>query len=205
MSRSRARTRGATLCAVALSGAVVAGCSSGGSTGVTATASTTTSTTTAVTTTSTTAAPLVGGATTPVSTPIQGHAKLTGIKAGDQGGFDRITFTFTGGLPGYAVRYIARPVQADASGQTIEVAGDSILQIHMAGASGVDLSGGKVTKTYTGPNRFSPTTPTVAELVDAGDFEDVLTWVAGVRGKDLPFKVTTDTAAGQLIIDIAHP
>ena len=133
---------------VAITGGLAVACSSSGSrrgaTGVQSGATTTTSAT--VTSTSTTVAPPVGGALTPVSTPIQGHAKITAVRAADQGGFDRVTLQFQSGLPGYAVRYIERPVQEDGSGQTVEVAGDNVLQIHMAGATGVDLSDRKSTR-----------------------------------------------------------
>ena len=155
-------------------------------------------------TTTTTAAPgLQGASTAPVSTPDQGHTKLTTLQATNEGGFDRLTFTFTGGVPGYVVEYTSRPVQEDASGKTVEVKGDNVLRMRFAGASTVDLSGGKVTNTYTGPKRFSPATASVVEVVETGDFEDVLNWVAGVKGKP-GFKVTPDAAGGRLLVDVAH-
>ena len=164
---------------------------------------TTTASTAATVSTTTTAAPLIGASTAPVSTPMQGHTQLTAIGAEDKGSFDRLTFTFQGGLPGYGVEYINRPVQEDASGKTVIVKGDNVIRIHMAGASAVDLSNGKVTPTYGGPKRFSPPTPTVQEVVEVGDFEDVLSWAIGVKGKP-GFKVTTDAGAGKIILDVAH-
>jgi hypothetical protein len=97
-------------------------------------------------------------------------------------------------------------VQQDASGQTVQVNGDSVLRFRFAGASAVDLSGGKVTNTYTGPKRFSPNTPSIVEMVQTGDFEDVLSWVAGTKGTP-GFKVSTGAAAGtgHVVIDVAHP
>ena len=100
----------------------VAGCSGSSSRVSTGSATTTGLPGVTTSTTPTTSAPLVGASTTPVSTPIQGHAKLVAIRVGDQGGFDRVTFEFRDGLPGFHVRYISRPVQEDASGKTIEVA-----------------------------------------------------------------------------------
>jgi hypothetical protein len=140
---------------------------------------------------------------TPVSTPSQGHAKLTAVRLGDQGGFDRVTFEFTGGLPGYNVRYVSRPIQEDPTGKTVDVQGDSVLGVRFAGASGVDLSGGKVTETYTGPKRLPSTTASVAELVETGDFEDVLNWAIGTHGHPA-FKVSQDAAGLRIVIDIAH-
>ena len=181
----------------------VAGCSGSSSRVSTGSATTTGLPGVTTSTTPTTSAPLVGASTTPVSTPIQGHAKLVAIRVGDQGGFDRVTFEFRDGLPGFHVRYISRPVQEDASGKTIEVAGDSVLAVSLAGASGVDLNGGKVTETYTGPKRFTVTTPSVVELVERGDFEDVLNWAIGTHGKPA-FKVSPDAAGLRLVVDIAH-
>jgi hypothetical protein len=166
---------------------------------------TTTSSTTATSApTSTTAATLVGASTSPVSTPRAGHTKLTGLTVTNQGSFDRVTFTLRDGIPGYAVEYVGRPVLQDASGQPIEVAGDHVLQVTLSGASGVDLSGGKMTATYTGPTRIAGTTPAIAEIVRRGDFEDVLSWVIGTHGQPA-FTVSTDPAAGTVVVDLAHP
>lgn len=160
--------------------------------------------TTASTATSSTLPPLTGASTSPVSVPIDGHAKLTAVRVGNQGSFDRITFEFTAGLPGYSVQYIDRPVQADASGETVDVTGDNVLGIRFAGASGVNLDGGKVDRTYTGPKSFTPTSPAIAHLIQTGDFEDVLSWAAGVHGKP-GFQVTTLSAPDRVVVDIAHP
>src|SRR4051812_20632817 len=189
----------------ALLGSVVAistlACSSDKDTQPTTTTTTSTPTTSAVSTSTTTA--LQGAATTPVSTPDQGHSKLTALTVENKGSFDRLTYTFSSGIPGYVVEYTSRPIQEDASGKTVEVKGDSVLRMRFAGASTVDLSGGKVTETYSGPKRFSPDTPQVVEVVETGDFEDVLNWVAGVKGRP-GFKVGTNTAANQITVDIAH-
>src|SRR4051794_11859465 len=87
--------------------------STGATTVTTAPASPAVATTTTAPSPPTTGAPLVGGGVTPVTTPSQGHAKLTAIRVGDQGGFDRVTFAFSDGLPGYSVKYVARPIQED--------------------------------------------------------------------------------------------
>ena len=199
------------LAAGALCGIVLAACSGSASKIVagptTTSAVVTTASTVAGTPTTTTTAgpatPLVGGGTAPVSTPAQNHAKLVAVRVGDQGGFDRVTFEFQGGLPGYSVRFTPRPIQEDPSGKEVAVQGDNVLAVHLSGASGVDLSGGKVTQTYTGPTRFAATTPSVAELVLTGDFEDVLSWAVGTHGKPA-FKVGVDAAGQRVIVDIAH-
>jgi hypothetical protein len=196
------RPRVATVVIVLCAAALVAACWSDKNTDSTTTSTSNTTTTAAPTTTSTTGG-LAGASTTPVSTADQGHTKMTGVQVTNQGGFDRITFEFSGGLPGYTVGYTTRPVQEDASGKNVPVNGDNVLRFRFSGASTVDLSGGKVTNTYKGPKRFSPNTPSIVEMVQTGDFEDVLTWVAGTKGKP-GFKVTTDTATGRIVIYVAH-
>ena len=76
----------------------------------------------------------------------------------------------------------------------------------MEPASGADLSGEELRITYKGANRITPSTSVVTELVRTGDFEAVLTWVVGVKGKP-GFRVNqAKNAAGKpvLIIEIAH-
>ena|SRR5436190_4735531 len=167
----------------------------------------TTGSTSPSTSTSTTASTLpafTGGGTTAVSTPVTPKRYLTGIRVGRQNGFDRIVFEFDNAAepPGYQVSYVNRPVQEDGSGKPVTITGDSVLEIHMESASGVDLSGGKVTPTYTGPKRLTPSGPAVVDMAEAGDFEGVLRWVAGVKGHP-PFVVSTLTGPGRLVIDVA--
>src|SRR2546423_1331046 len=164
---------------------------------------TTTTTSTVASTTTTTSGGFSGGGTTEVRTPAAGRAFLTAVRVAGQPGFDRVVFEFEGDVPGYRVGYIDRAVQEDASGKEIAVAGDSVLRIHMEHASGADLSGGKVRQTYTGPKRVTATgTATVVEVVDAGDFEGVLTWVAGVKGHPA-FKVSALTSPSRVVVDVA--
>jgi hypothetical protein len=145
----------------------------------------------------------VGGTST-VSTPVAGHGKLTAVRVATQQGYERVVFEFDGPMPGYSVGYVNRPVQEDASGKDVPVQGDSILEMRLVHASGVDLSGGQVNHTYTGPKRMSPGGPTVAELVEAGDFEGVLRWVAGTHGKPA-FKVSTLANPTRVVVDLAAP
>ena len=127
---------------------------------------------------------------------------LTAVRAARQDGFDRIVFEFEDAVPGYAVRYVDRPITEDGSGNPVEVKGDAVLQVHMEPASGVDLSGEELRQTYKGANRLAPATSVVTELVRTGDFEAVLTWVIGVKGKP-GFRVDTLTGPPRLVLEIA--
>jgi len=143
--------------------------------------------------------------TTTVSTPVVAPtAQLKAVRDTTENGLEKVEFEFDGGVPGYSVGYVNRPVQEDGSGKDVPVQGDNVLEMHMEHASGVNLAGGQVTHTYTGPKRMSPGGPAVAELVQAGDFEGVLRWVAGTHGKPA-FAVTTLTNPSRVVDDIAAP
>lgn len=127
---------------------------------------------------------------------------LTAVRAARHPDFDRVVFEFEGALPGYAVRYVNRPITEDGSGNPVEVKGDAVLEVRMEPASGADLSGAELRQTYKGPNRIAPSTDVVTELVRTGDFEAVLHWVIGVKGKP-GFRVDTQSSPPRLLIEVA--
>jgi hypothetical protein len=187
--------------------ALLAACGDGGTgtSPTTAPGGATTSPTTAGSAT-TTSAPLPGAATTPTSVAGTGPgpvALLRDVRAARQEGFDRIVFEFEGTtLPGAEVRYVERPVLEDGSGNEVTVAGEAVLQVRMRPASGVDLSGATFREAYTGPRRFGPSgTAVVQEVVRTGDFEAVLTWVAGLQAR-APFLVSTLADPPRLVVDV---
>jgi hypothetical protein len=143
-----------------------------------------------------------GFGTSQVSVAPAKRGLLTAVRAASQSGFDRVVFEFEDAVPGYAVSYINRPVTEDGSGNAVDVKGDSVLQVRMEPSSGVDLASDALRQTYKGPNRFTPTASVVTELVRTGDFEAVLTWVIGVKGKP-GFRVNTLTGPPRLVIEIA--
>ena len=126
---------------------------------------------------------------------------LTDVLAAAHDGYDRLVFQFRNGLPGYDVRYVERPVVADGSGYEVEVDGGAVLLIRMEPALDADLTQESAPQTYSGPQRFTPTTTAVAELVRTGGFEAVLTWAAGVDEKR-PFLVSTLDSPARLVIDV---
>ena len=157
-----------------------------------------------VTTSTPPAAAPTGFATTPVSVApdeASGTALLTAVRAAAQDGFDRVTFEFANHLPGYGIDYVPRPILQDGSGAELPVDGAAVLQVRMTPASGFDLSGGG-TETYVGPERFTPGTPAIVEVVRTGDFEANLTWVVGVTSQ-AGFKVSTLASPPRLVVDVA--
>ena len=188
------------LAAVLVALTALAACQSGQDPAVDITTTTEATVPGAPATTSTTVA--AGFGTSEISVQSDEHGLLTAVRAAHQPGFDRVVFEFEGALPGYTVAYVDRPITSDGSGDPVDVKGDSVLQVRMAQASGADLSGAELRVTYTGPNRITPSTEAVTEVVRTGDFEAVLTWVIGVEGKP-GFRVDTASKPNRLIIEIA--
>jgi hypothetical protein len=160
--------------------------------------------TTVATDTTGTSSPVLEGASTE-AVVVKGTSTdvslLTDVRAAAHDGYDRLVFQFRNGLPGYDVRYVERPVVADGSGDEVEVDGGSVLLIRMEPALDADLTQESAPQTYSGPQRFTPTTTAVAELVRTGGFEAVLTWAAGVDEKR-PFLVSTLDSPARLVIDV---
>jgi hypothetical protein len=163
----------------------------------------TTETAVATDTTGTSSPVLEGASTEPVA--VTGTSTdvslLTDVRAAAHDGYDRLVFQFRNGLPGYDVRYVERPVVADGSGDDVEVDGGAVLLIRMEPALDADLTKESAPESYSGPQRFTPTTTAVAELVRTGGFEAVLTWAAGVDEKR-PFLVSTLDDPARLVIDV---
>ena len=130
-------------------------------------------------------------------------AHLVAVRADRHEGFDRVVFEFDSAVPGYTVGYAQKPITEDGSGREVSIAGEHVVEVRMTPASGVNLDGEQVVPTYTGPTRFSPMTPEVAELVRTGDFEAVLTWAVGLRDR-VDFRVTELTGPARLVVDLRN-
>jgi hypothetical protein len=133
----------------------------------------------------------------PGAGPQSGAADLTGVRVGrhdEEGGFDRVVFEFANHVAPWTVGYVPKPITEDPSGQDLPVAGFWVLQVRLFPADG---SG------YTGSRRIAADTTQVAELVQRGDFEAVLSWVIGTRSQ-VPFRVSTLLDPPRLVIDVSH-
>lgn len=124
-----------------------------------------------------------------------GAALLQTVRLGRARTGSTITFTFENNrLPRYRLRYVVPPITEDPSGRTVRVAGSRFLEIRMQPASGVDLGGARARVVYHGPRRIpGPRGSALRELVRTGDFEAVLTWVAGL---DRRGRLSVGTACG---------
>ena len=189
------------LAATAVAAVLLAGC--GGKDDEPPLATATASTTTTGTTGTTTTPALEGASTSPVVVPGSGDevALLTAVRAARHDGYDRVVFEFRNVAPGYDVRYVQKPVHADASGEEVPVQGGSVLLVRMEPALDADLTQESAPRTYLGPQRFTPDAAVIEELVRTGGFEAVLTWAVGVDEKR-PFKVTRLEGPPRIVIDV---
>jgi hypothetical protein len=122
--------------------------------------------------------------------------QITDVRVGAHPGYDRIVFEFAGsGRPQLTIEQKQGAFVQDASGQEIKVPGNTFLVLKLFDASGYP--------TYTGPSSFSPGYPNLAALVNAGDFEGYVTWIAGLRDiNSICYSVSTLANPTRIVIDI---
>lgn len=126
-------------------------------------------------------------------------ATLVGVRASHHPGVDRVVFEFRGPLPARRdAVYVSRLV-ADGSGRTVPVAGDAILGLTFAAAVGHDEDG---LPNYAPKETFA--LPGVIQVVNAGDFESVLTFGIGLTRK-AAYRVSTLTHPSRVVVDIRTP
>ena len=119
--------------------------------------------------------------------------KLTSIRAAHHKGFDRLVFQFTGGLPAKpTVNYVSE-VRADGSGNLVPVAGGArLLVIFQVARLGQNL------------NERTFALPGLLQVVQAGNFEGVVSYGVGVARKE-PVHVSRLASPARVLIDIPTP
>lgn len=134
---------------------------------------------------------------------------LQAVRVAVHDDYDRVTFELVprsgqeAKVPHWQVEPARPPLLQDGSGEPIQVRGSAFLSV-LFWASGVDLSGPRFREVYTGPKRFQPTdTRTLQDLRHAGDFENVLTWYAGLR-RAACFTVLELRDPVRIAVDVSH-
>jgi hypothetical protein len=123
--------------------------------------------------------------------------QINDVRAGTHPGYDRIVFQFVGsGRPKLTVAKASPPFVGDASGLPISVAGRAFLTLKLYAASGYP--------TYTGPSSLSPGYPSLTALVNNGDFEGYVSWVAGLTGPAC-YRISTLANPTRIVVDIQAP
>ena len=145
----------------------------------------------------------IAAATTDVSVSPTGEiAHLVDVRLTPRDDADELEFEFADRIPGYTVGYGPLPAHADASGAEIPLPGaTAMVAITLNPATATGWGGGELT--YNGPAALSAGTEAVTEVKAAGDFEAVLTWVAGLRAT-VPFSVRTLDAPPRLVVEFRH-
>jgi hypothetical protein len=134
------------------------------------------------------------------ATTVPAVSTLTQIRAAHSFGHDQLVFQFRGGLPAhYSARYVPQVI-ADASGQPVNVVGSAKLLVRFTPAAGHDVLGHV---TYGAAQRTYPL-PGIIQVVNAGDFENVLSFGVGVARAE-PFHVYTLTRPSRVVVDIRTP
>lgn len=134
------------------------------------------------------------------------RAQIVDVRVGSHGagatGYDRLVFEFQGpGIPDVTLRAGTPPFTHDPSGLPLAVGGNSFLVLVLKGATGITPDG---TITYGGPTVFTPAFPTLTEFKQAGDFEAVSEWVAGLTGPSC-YRLFVLQDPTRLVIDLEHP
>lgn len=148
---------------------------------------------------------LEGAGFTDVSrAPAGDIAHLSAVSLTPRDGYDELVLEFTDRVPGYTVGYVPLPARADGSGAEIALPGaGDVVAVTLTPATADGWAGGR--RSYFGPAELSaPGTSAVTEAKAAGDFEAVLTWVAGVRAR-VPFRVEALEAPPRLVVEFQSP
>lgn len=131
-----------------------------------------------------------------------GIGHLAAVRMAQHDGYDRLVLEFNDQVPGYTVGYRPLPAHADASGKEIPLPGASaVAQVVLMPATAAGWGG--TAQTYFGPSTVTADTAVITEAKSAGDFEAMLTWVAGLRA-EVPFRVLELDGPPRLVVDFQH-
>ena len=130
------------------------------------------------------------------------RAQITDVRIGTHADYDRVVFEFANGLPEYTLDRATPPFRHDASGMPVEVDGSSFLRLIMRGGTKQTEDN---TSSYDGPIEFHPGFSTLIDLVEGGDFEAQSTWYLGLAAEACVRVIRlTDDGAQRLVIDVEH-
>ncbi len=128
-----------------------------------------------------------------------GAAVLVAVRTAAHEGFDRIVFEFEGGVPGYRIAWLDEPPIQCGSGNTIEHAGASALEIHFEPAHAHTDEGRPTVQ----ERARRPGLDTVLSLDLVCDFEGQVDWIAGGPTRR-PLRASTLTDPARVVLDLQH-
>jgi hypothetical protein len=126
---------------------------------------------------------------------------LTAVRTGRQGGYDRVVFQFSGGLPAVTAERVAT-VYADPRGTPVSLAGKSRLHVVFRGASANCPR--PAHRTWTGPSVLTPRYSQLLMVRAAGDFEGYLSFGIGLAARG-GYHISSLAGPDRVVIDFTHP
>ncbi len=144
---------------------------------------------------------VLASAPTVLAGPAVDFPTLVDIRAAHHPGFDRLVFEFTGGLPtSTSVAWVDRVTQ-DGSGRAVPVQGEAFLLVSLHGVLGHELTA-PMEPTY-GPRARAFALPNVAHVVNAGDFEAVVSFGVGLMQRTRILRTERLRGPARFVVDVA--
>jgi hypothetical protein len=133
-----------------------------------------------------------------VEHPPGGPGKLTTLRAGRHGGYDRVVFQLDGSIPYYSVRYVPQ-VHLDGSGEPLRLRGAAFLEVVIRAPTHDEHYRPVLT-----PTRLRPDFPALREVNAPASFEGQTTAGIGLAHR-VGFRVLELANPTRIVIDLAHP
>jgi hypothetical protein len=135
--------------------------------------------------------------TTPVerTRPSRPPPELVSVSTARRLGYDRVLFTFRGGMPGYEVRYVA--AVRDEADRPLPLRGASFLAVAFEPALARQPGGAPTFDAGT----INTDYPRLRQVRFAGDFEGRVSFGVGVAGRP-GFRVTELTRPNRVAVDV---
>ena len=124
-------------------------------------------------------------------------AILHAVRTGGHPGFDRTVWEFRGGVPGYHIEYVDRPVRMCGSGNPTPLAGHGWLEVRMEPADAHDQQG----RAAVARRQLAPRLPILRELKQTCDFEAQVVWTLGVARPNR-YRVFELSNPARLVVDV---
>ncbi|MTV24785.1 hypothetical protein FTX61_05045 [Nitriliruptoraceae bacterium ZYF776] len=150
------------------------------------------------------APPLPGDEST-AEVEVEGDGTLltvTDVRIGRHDGFDRVVFELGGadGRPGYFIHYVDEP-QQQGSGNTVEVAGTSYLEVLVRGVA-LPFDRPEEIDAWEQGRLAGPEGGLVAEVVDENIFEGQQQFFIGLDGGPFGYRVDRLSDPERIVIDL---
>lgn len=138
-----------------------------------------------------------------------GNWYLVAVREAAHEGFDRVVFEFEAvdaegtGVPRYDARLTQPPYREDPSDLPLGLDAPVAVEITFLNATGVDLSGTEPRIVYEGPKEIETDHSPVTDVVEAGDFENTMSWLLGLEGRRC-FDVLALADPPRVVVDVDH-